>query len=126
MNPLEHSKISVKRRGGKIEDYYPIHFFLDSTKELCSDNRHRVLHNLWRIKGMLIEFYGVIREVEKSDSLISVESFFGIMGNRIFDWKKKAKGFGQTLQEAFENSLDRWLEMYLQYLIPVIKGETTL
>lgn len=40
MNPLDHSKISVKRRGGIIEDYYPIHFFLDSTKELCSDNRH--------------------------------------------------------------------------------------
>jgi len=54
MNAYKHAEISVKKRGGKIEDYYPIHFFMDSTKELCSDNRHRILHNLWGIRRVII------------------------------------------------------------------------
>ena len=58
MNPLAHSRISVKKRGGSIEDYYPIHFFMDSTKELCSDNRHRILHNLWGIRRVVIPIFG--------------------------------------------------------------------
>jgi len=32
MDAYKHAEISVKKRGGKIEDYYPIHFFMDSTK----------------------------------------------------------------------------------------------
>jgi len=58
MNPLIHSKISVSKRGGCIEDYYPIHFFMDSTKELCSDNRHRILHNLWGIRRVIVPIFG--------------------------------------------------------------------
>ncbi|MFK7934511.1 MAG: hypothetical protein AB8G22_13450 [Saprospiraceae bacterium] len=58
MNPYLHSKISVKKRGGKISDYYPIHSFLDSTKELCSDNRHRFLHNLWGVRRVIIPIFG--------------------------------------------------------------------
>lgn len=58
MNPFIHSKISVSKRGGEIGDYYPIHFFMDSTKELCSDNRHRILHNLWGIRRVIIPIFG--------------------------------------------------------------------
>jgi hypothetical protein len=58
MNAVIHSKISVRRRGGKIEDYLPIHSFIDSTKELCSDNRHRILHNLWGIRRVIIPIFG--------------------------------------------------------------------
>ncbi len=58
MNPYKHSEISVKKRGGCIEDYYQIHSFLDSTKELCSDNRHRILHNLWGIRRVVIPIFG--------------------------------------------------------------------
>lgn len=58
MNAYIHSKLSVKRLGGKIEDYYPIHSFIDSTKELCSDNRHRILHNLWGIRRVIIPIFG--------------------------------------------------------------------
>ena len=58
MNAYKHAEISVKKRGGKIEDYYPIHFFMDSTKELCSDNRHRILHNLWGIRRVIIPIFG--------------------------------------------------------------------
>lgn len=58
MNPYKHSEISVSKRGGKIQDYYPIHSFMDSTKELCSDHRHRILHNLWGIRRVMIPIFG--------------------------------------------------------------------
>lgn len=58
MNAYIHSEISVKKRGGKIEDYYAIHDFMDSTKELCSDNRHRILHTHWGIKQVIIPVFG--------------------------------------------------------------------
>jgi len=43
MKPLIHSKISVKRHGGTVEDYLPIHDFIDSTKSNMPDVRHRAL-----------------------------------------------------------------------------------
>ncbi len=58
MNSVIHSQISVRKRGGKIEDYLAIHDFMDSTKELCSDNRHRILHTLWGIKRVIVPVFG--------------------------------------------------------------------
>lgn len=58
MSPHKHAELSVQKRGGKIADYYPIHSFMDSTKELCSDNRHRILHNLWGIRRVVIPIFG--------------------------------------------------------------------
>jgi len=31
---------------------------MDSTKELCSDHRHRILHNLWGIRRVMIPIFG--------------------------------------------------------------------
>lgn len=46
MKPLKHAMASVHRYGGKLEDYLPIHDFLDSSKSTHSDMRHRALfHN---------------------------------------------------------------------------------
>ena len=58
MNPVEHCKISVKKRGGEVDDYYTIHSFMDSTKEVCSDNRHRILHTHWGIRRVVIPIFG--------------------------------------------------------------------
>ena len=58
MNPVVHSQLSVKKRGGVIEDYLPIHSFLDCTKELCSDNRHRIFHTHWGISRVIIPIFG--------------------------------------------------------------------
>lgn len=43
MNSLYHSKITVKRFGGKVDDYLKIHEFIDSSKVTCADHRHRAL-----------------------------------------------------------------------------------
>jgi len=58
MNPYIHSKISSTKRGGRPDDYYQIHSFMDCTKELCSDNRHRILHNHWGIRNVVIPIFG--------------------------------------------------------------------
>ncbi|MEM7799638.1 MAG: hypothetical protein AAF633_10645 [Chloroflexota bacterium] len=58
MDPVTHAGLSVKRWGGQINDYYPIHHFIDSTKELCSDNRHRLLHTLWGVRRVVIPIFG--------------------------------------------------------------------
>jgi hypothetical protein len=42
-HPIFHSQSSVRRFGGKIEDYLPIHRWLDSGKQAYCDFRHRAL-----------------------------------------------------------------------------------
>ena len=50
MKPLIHAKISVKTYGGKVEDYLPIHEFIDSSKACVPDVRHRaILHSSFGI-----------------------------------------------------------------------------
>jgi hypothetical protein len=50
MKPLIHAKISVKKYGGVVEDYLPIHDFIDSSKISVPDVRHRaMLHSSWGI-----------------------------------------------------------------------------
>ncbi|MEL6987888.1 MAG: hypothetical protein AAGK97_08665 [Bacteroidota bacterium] len=58
MSPYKHAEISKSRLGGEIDDYIPIHQFMDATKELCSDNRHRIFHNLWAIRQIVIPIFG--------------------------------------------------------------------
>lgn len=46
MNTLYHCKGSISKWGGTIEDYEPIHSFIDSTKAMMPDIRHRaILHS---------------------------------------------------------------------------------
>jgi hypothetical protein len=46
LKPYLHGLVSVKKWGGKPEDYQAIHDFLDSPKAAHPDMRHRaILHN---------------------------------------------------------------------------------
>jgi len=50
MKPNTHSLSSARQFGGEPEDYMEIHEFLDHTKMMFPDNRHRaLLHNSWGI-----------------------------------------------------------------------------
>lgn len=42
-HPFNHAKSSVKKFGGKVEDYLPIHDWFDDTKAHMADFRHRAL-----------------------------------------------------------------------------------
>lgn len=50
MKPHLHAKNSVKKHGGIEEDYQEIHDFIDSSKAVVPDMRHRsMLHSAWGI-----------------------------------------------------------------------------
>lgn len=50
MKPYLHGKNSVKKFGGKPEDYQAIHDFIDSSKAHVADMRHRaILHSSFGI-----------------------------------------------------------------------------
>lgn len=68
MDPQRHATLSARRRGGTPDDYLALHAFFDTTKELCSDNRHRLLHNLWGIRRVVIPLFGT--RLTTSDGLI--------------------------------------------------------
>lgn len=44
-HPLFHAESSVRRFGGKNEDYLPIHQWLDASKQEYCDFRHRALRH---------------------------------------------------------------------------------
>jgi hypothetical protein len=58
MNAMQHCRVSQKRWGGQLQDYYAIHDFIDSTKELCTDSRHRILHTMWAVKNVVVPIFG--------------------------------------------------------------------
>ncbi|WP_444930744.1 DUF6915 family protein [Microbulbifer sp. SSSA002] len=58
MNPTKHCQISVRRWGGQEEDYLEIHSFIDHTKFICSDMRHRILHNMWAVHHLVVPIFG--------------------------------------------------------------------
>lgn len=45
MNPYHHALSSVKKYGGKYEDYLPIHQWFDGSKAHFADFRHRALRH---------------------------------------------------------------------------------
>ena len=48
--PTKHALYSVKKYGGAVDDYLPIHNFFDSSKAVCPDIRHRaIFHNAFGI-----------------------------------------------------------------------------
>lgn len=58
-NPLIHSQSSVKRWGGKVEDYLPIHELIDSPKSTMNNNSSRALtHNTWFAYTIIPQVFG--------------------------------------------------------------------
>lgn len=45
MNAIKHAESSVQKFGGHIEDYIPIHMWLDASKTHHGDFRHRALRH---------------------------------------------------------------------------------
>jgi len=45
MKPYLHARSSVHKWGGIVDDYQPIHDFLDSSKAHHADMRHRALYH---------------------------------------------------------------------------------
>jgi hypothetical protein len=57
--PYVHAVSSARRWGGVPEDYLPVHDFMDSSKAVFPDNRHRALtHNAWFLSVVLERVFG--------------------------------------------------------------------
>lgn len=58
-NALIHSQSSVKRWGGKVEDYLSIHELIDSPKACMNNNSARLItHNVWFAYNIVPKIYG--------------------------------------------------------------------
>ena len=58
-NPMIHAKSSVKRWGGSVECYLPIHELLDSPKATMNNNASRLLtHNTWFAYTIIPKVFG--------------------------------------------------------------------
>lgn len=58
--PWIHSQSSARKFGGIPEDYIDIHNFMDASKSVIADNRHRALtHNSWFLSVVLERVFGV-------------------------------------------------------------------
>jgi len=74
-NPLIHSKSSVKRWGGKVEDYLPLHEVIDSPKATMNNNSVRVLtHNTWFAYQIMPKIFGynIINSDGKSVDVVDI------------------------------------------------------
>lgn len=75
MNPMVHSKSSVKRWGGNVNDYMPIHKLLDSPKATMNNNTSRMLtHNTWFAYEVipLIFGYNIINSDGRSVDVVDI------------------------------------------------------
>jgi hypothetical protein len=73
-NPLIHSKSSVKRWGGNVDDYLPIHKLLDSPKETMNNNTSRALtHNTWFAYHVIPLIFGYNIENADGKSIDTVD-----------------------------------------------------
>ena len=44
-HPYHHSLSSVKKWGGEVDDFMPLHSWFDQSKEITADFRHRALRH---------------------------------------------------------------------------------
>lgn len=74
-NPLVHAKSSVKRWGGEVENYLPIHILLDSPKSTMNNVSSRALtHNTWFAYTIIpmIFGYNIINSSGKSVDTVDI------------------------------------------------------
>lgn len=60
MDPHRHATLSASRHHGDPDAFLPLHQLMDATKELCSDNRHRLLHTIWGIRTVALPLFGPV------------------------------------------------------------------
>ena len=86
MNPVIHSENSVKKWGGCVEDYLPIHEYLDQSKNVCADNRHRALtHTHFFINTALLPKFGSYIKIQTSNNKFKKVSVKDIAEKHIFE-----------------------------------------
>lgn len=105
-NAQIHANNSVKRFGGKPEDYLHLHIKMDCSKTMFPDNRHRALtHTMFWINEVMVPIYGyTIKNSDDKD--ISVKDI--CEQHVLEDYGMK---FIPTVQDFFENmEFKMWMQ----------------
>lgn len=103
--PLIHAQSSVKKFGGKVEDYYAIHEKMDCSKKYCGDNRHRALtHNHFWIHEVMEPLFG--KTIINSDG--KVVSIYRICEQHINE-DFRFKFFPNVMDYLCEMKLAGWM-----------------
>lgn len=72
MNSVYHAKASARRWGGDMSAYLPVHSFIDSSKQVIGDVRHRSLYHHTLGCYLAERIFGVTISVQKAHSVIEV------------------------------------------------------
>lgn len=103
--PLVHALSSVKKFGGKTEDYFAIHEKMDCSKKYCGDNRHRALtHNHFWIHEVMEVIFG--KTITNSDG--KVVSIYRICEQHINE-DFRFKFFPNVMDYLSEMELKNWM-----------------
>ncbi|MFC4114139.1 DUF6915 family protein [Nonomuraea zeae] len=72
MNSYYHAKSAVRRWGGSIDDFLPIHEFIDSSKQVIGDVRHRAIYHHTLGVFLCERIFGKTITVAKSTKTVEV------------------------------------------------------
>jgi hypothetical protein len=67
MQSFLHAEASVRKFGGSVADYLPIHEFIDESKKWVGDVRHRAMRHHTAGPWMAQEKFGVAIEIHNED-----------------------------------------------------------
>lgn len=59
-DPYHHAKSSVKKWGGTVDDYLPIHQWFDDSKQIACDFRHRALRHHAEGISLCVQIFGPV------------------------------------------------------------------
>lgn len=94
-HPYHHALASMKKWGGKVEDYLPIHNWLDASKAHLADFRHRALRHHAEGIFWAEEVFGIT--ITNSDGKVVPVRWIGEQH------VKEDLGWIPTLQDWFKN-----------------------
>ena len=101
-HPYHHALSSIKKHGGKVEDYLPIHNWFYASKAHLADLRHRALRHHSEGIFWAEEVFGVT--ITNSDGKVVPVRFIGEQH------VKEDLGWIPTLQDWFKNlRLQPWM-----------------
>ena len=74
MNSWHHAQSAARKWGGTPEDYIDVHEFIDSSKKIIGDSRHRSIYHHTEGVWLCQQIFGRVLRVKKahSDTLVPV------------------------------------------------------
>jgi len=72
VNSWHHAVSAARKWGGSPEDYLPIEEFIDSSKKIIGDVRHRSLYHHTEGTWLVQRIFGVTLDIQKGKRIVKV------------------------------------------------------